>query len=242
MTIFEGSLSVKAVMLAKKRTVEKVWVDQKKKDKDTGFILAKARELKIEVVRCTREEIDEMASGKTHGGILALAGSRVQDVLADCLKTTNPFIAILEGIEDPFNLGYAFRTLYAAGCSGVITSKRDWTSTESTIVKSSAGASEWIHWIISDELAHEVLACQQSGCRVICAQRSDAVSLYEENYQGPLVLAIGGEMRGLSRDVLQLSDQNIFIPYANEFRAALNGSSAVAVISFEVLRQRSLCK
>lgn len=73
-----------------------------------------------------------------------------------------------------------------------------------------------------------------------CAQRSDAIDYFDADFNQPIVLAIGGELRGLSRDVLEQSDQNIVIPYARPVRSALNGTSAVAAISFEVVRQRPL--
>ncbi len=70
------------------------------------------------------------------------------------------------------------------------------------------------------------------------AMRKDAIEYFEADFNQPLVLAIGGEMRGLSQTVLTLSDQNVYVPYANDFRNALNASSAVAAISFEIVRQR----
>ena len=81
--ILEGSLSVKAALLAGRRTVSKLYVDQKKDDKDTAFILRTASRKHIPIVRLTREEIDAMAQGRTHGGILAEAGERRLQTLRD---------------------------------------------------------------------------------------------------------------------------------------------------------------
>ncbi|MEG0077050.1 TrmH family RNA methyltransferase [Anaerorhabdus sp.] len=236
--IIEGALSVKAVILAKNRLVHCVLIDEKKKDKDTSFIVAKACENQIEVKRLPREELDKMATGKTHGGVLAQVDARNYQTINDCLEGT-PFLCVLEGIEDPFNLGYALRTLYSAGCTGVLLPNRDWSISETTILKSSAGASEYLPLILSDNLSRDILVYKEKfNCKVYAAMRKDAKTYFEYPYNEAIIIAIGGEMRGLSKDVLDVVDHNIYIPYANDFRNALNASSAVAAISFEVVRQR----
>ncbi len=145
MICFEGNLSVKAALLAGNRTVKEIWIDAKKKDRDISFIENQAKKRNVAVKKVERSKIDEIATGKTHGGVLCFADERKKQTIEDCLKVEKPFVAVLEGIEDPFNLGYALRTLYAAGCNGVILPDRDWSKVESTIVKSSAGASEYIN-------------------------------------------------------------------------------------------------
>ncbi len=234
----EGALSVKAALLAKRREVTTIFVDKKKKDKDTDFISKKAKENRVNLVFKERDEIDKLCDGKTHGGVMAYVEERKKQNLEEAFQVDNPFICILEGVEDPFNLGYALRTLYSAGCTGVILRRRDWSHVDSTILKSSAGASEYINWIESDNLQQDLKICKQKGCQIFSAMRKDAIPYFDQSYKGPMVLAIGGEMRGLSRQVLDETDQNIYIPYANDFRNALNASSAVAAISFEVVRQR----
>lgn len=236
--IIEGALSVKAVLLAQNRKINYLIIDSKKKDKDAGFMIAKANEFGIEVKRLERDEIDALASGKTHGGVLADVENRNYQALDDCLDGI-PFICVLEGIEDPFNLGYALRTLYSAGCTAVLLPKRDWSRNEVTILKSSAGASEYLPIVLCDDLAKDILILKEKySCEIYAAMRKDAKTYFEYTYTQPIILAIGGEMRGLSKEVLDLVDHNIYIPYANDFRNALNASSAVAAISFEVVRQR----
>lgn len=236
--LFEGALSVKAVMQAHKRLVYKIIVDERKKDRDTAFIIRMAQSRNIPIERMAREKIDTLASGKTHGGVLCYADQRRYEQLDDCFSDEPVFLAVLEGIEDPFNFGYALRTLYAAGCSGILVSGRNWTVQDSVIAKSSAGASEYIRIVQCDDLKKSLEYCRSKGCRLICAMRKDAKEMYDEDYTGNIVLAIGGEKRGLSHAVLDLSDQNVFIPYANDFKNALNASGAVAAIAFEVVRQR----
>lgn len=238
--IIEGNVSVKAAVLGNKRSVERVIVDEKKHDKDTFWILHRCEEKNIPVVYKTREEIDALASGKTHGGLIAECGNRQYQDISACLNE-NPFLCVLEGVEDPFNLGYVIRTLYSAGCSGLIIRNRDWSNVESTIMKSSAGASEYLDIVVSDDIPSLIKDVKKHGVKCFAAMRKDAISCFDADYTGPSLIAIGGEMRGLSKGVLEQMDQNIYIPYANDFHMALNASSATAVLAFEVLRMRNNC-
>jgi 23S rRNA (guanosine2251-2'-O)-methyltransferase len=143
--IIEGNVSVKAALMGEKREVQKIYVDEKKQDKDTAWILHRAEERHVAILRKKREEIDALASGRTHGGLLGECGPRRYEDKESTLAQDKTFVVLLEGVEDPFNLGYIMRTLYSAGCTGLILRQRNWENAESTILKSSAGASEYIH-------------------------------------------------------------------------------------------------
>jgi len=238
--ILEGGLSVKAALLAGRRKVDVIYLDDARRDQDAFFILKKAAEKGVPLQRVNTEFIQSLASGRTHGGVLCEAESRVMQEKEDCLKGGTPFIALVEGVEDPFNLGYIMRSLYAAGCTGLILRKRDWTNAEAVILKSSAGASEYINVVMSEDLAEEVKWFKSQGIECVAAMRKDAVPYYEADYKKPVLIAIGGEMRGLSSGVRHEIDRNIYIPYANDFRNALNAAGAAAVLGFEVLRQRGV--
>ena len=185
-----------------------------------------------------RKEINAMAAGRTHGGLVAEASPRIYQELSECMHGKTPFLVLLEGVEDPFNLGYIIRTLYSAGCDGLILPRHDWTSAESTIAKSSAGAFEYMNIVMSDDLPKLVKDIKKQGIKTYAAMRKDAITYLEADYRQPCLLAIGGEMRGLSSAVRNEIERNIYIPYANDFRNALNAASAAAVLSFEVYRQR----
>ncbi len=236
--LLEGNVSVKAAILGNHRKVEKLYYDKHKNDKDLNFILHRAKEKGIPCMPLEREEINSMATGRTHGGLVAQAGPRVYQELSECMHGKTPFLVLLEGVEDPFNLGYIIRTLYSAGCDGLILPRHDWASAESTIVKSSAGAFEYMNIVMSDNLPQLVKDIKKQGIKTYAAMRKDAITYLEADYQKPSLIAIGGEMRGLSSAVRNEIEQNIYIPYANDFRNALNAASAAAVLSFEVYRQR----
>ena len=236
--LLEGNVSVKAAILGNHRNVEKLYYDKHKNDKDLNFILHRAKEKGIPCMPLEREEINAMATGRTHGGLVAQAGPRVYQELSECMHDKTPFLVLLEGVEDPFNLGYIIRTLYSAGCDGLILPRHDWASAESTIAKSSAGAFEYMNIVMSDNLPQLVKDIKKQGIKTYAAMRKDAITYLDADYRDSCLLAIGGEMRGLSSAVRNEIEQNIYIPYANDFRNALNAASAAAVLSFEVYRQR----
>lgn len=233
----EGGLSVKAAMLAGRRKVDVIYLDEKRHDKDAHFIEKRAESMGIEVKRCPRSEIDAMAEGRTHGGLVAEAEERIWQNKSDILAGT-PFLFAVEGVEDPFNLGYIMRTLYSAGCTGLLLRKRDWSRAEGTILKSSAGAFEYLNIVLSDNLPGLVQEIHDGGIVTYAAMRKDAIAYWDADYRIPCLVALGGEMRGLSAGTLAATDRNIYIPYANDFRAALNAAGACAAIAFEGFRQR----
>lgn len=236
--LLEGNVSVKAAILGNHRKVEKLYYDKHKNDKDLNFILHRAKGKGIPCMPLEREEINAMATGRTHGGLVAEASPRVYQELSECMHGETPFLVLLEGVEDPFNLGYIIRTLYSAGCDGLILPRHDWSSAESTIAKSSAGAFEYMNIVMSDDLPQLVQDIKKQGIKTYAAMRKYAITYLEADYRKPSLIAIGGEMRGLSSAVRNEIEQNIYIPYANDFRNALNAASAAAVLSFEVYRQR----
>ena len=138
--LFEGNISVKAAVMGGMREVSEIIVDEAKKDRDTQWILHRAAERGIPIVTASRAHIDSLASGHTHGGLLARCGARRFQQLKE-IDSEACFLALIEGIEDPFNFGMILRTLYAAGCDGVILPPRNWTSAAATVALASAGAS-----------------------------------------------------------------------------------------------------
>lgn len=236
--IIEGNVSVKAALLADRRKISRLIVDENKKDRDTRWILHQAEVRSVPVEYRSREEIDRLAEGRTHGGLIAETGYRHMQTKDELTRNKIPFLFLVEGVEDPFNLGYIMRTLYAAGCDGLILRKRNWENAEAVILKSSAGASEYLPVYMSDDPGKTVLWLKEQGIRTYAAMRKDAVSYEEGNYRIPALIAVGGEMRGLSAGVRTAIDQNIYIPYANDFHNALNAAAAAAVLAYEVFRQR----
>ncbi|MGI6510702.1 MAG: TrmH family RNA methyltransferase [Erysipelotrichaceae bacterium] len=239
MRIVEGSIAIKAVIDSKYRTVNKIYINKDKKGSDVSFILKQAQRKNIKVEKVDREKIDELAKGKTHGGLIADVSERKTQSIVSLLKKDKPFIVLLEGVEDGFNLGYILRTLYAFGCDGIILKERYIDYDDGTIIKSSAGASELLPIVYSNDLAGSIEILKNNQVEVISAYRGKKpVNLYDYDFSNKgLLICIGGPLRGLSTAVLDNSDSFIYIPYDNDFKNALNAASATSVIASEIYRQ-----
>lgn len=241
-TIFEGMTSIRAVLASQNegaRCIHKILYDEtkaKSKAKEIGYLKRISQERGFAVEAISPEELNALAVGNTHGGILALCGER--DFPAPDADKIKPdgFYAMIEGIEDPYNFGYAMRSLYAAGVDGVILSPRNWMSAAGVVCRASAGASELVPIYIADT-SDTIAIFKASGYRVVCADIENSVSLYEADLRKPIFLIVGGEKRGISRAVLDAADTIVRIDYGREFKASLSAASASTVLAFEVYRQ-----
>jgi 23S rRNA (guanosine2251-2'-O)-methyltransferase len=184
--------------------------------------------------------IDELARGRSHGGVIGLVGSRRESSVAQLLAEVGEgsLIVMLDGIEDPFNFGQAVRALYAAGVDGLVV-RRSWETAAATITRASAGATELMPtaWATSADEAAE--ACRMAGMRVACAVAEEtAESLTEADLTGGVFLLIGGERRGVTRSFIEQADQRIRIAYGRSGAPDLGAATSAAIIGFEALRQR----
>jgi 23S rRNA (guanosine2251-2'-O)-methyltransferase len=240
MSIIEGAIAVKAALASRYRRVSKVYISYNKSGSDVNFIIRQAQLKHIEVEKVSPEVVDNLAKGKTHGGIMAEVSERKLQSLTSLLYKEKPFLALIEGVEDSYNLGYVIRSLYAFGCDGIIMKDHIVGFDDSTIIKSSAGASEMLPICHIGDLQMALDVLKENGIQIISAYRGgDPICLYDYDFtQGGFLVCLGGPLRGLSKTILDNSDDFIYIPYANDFRNALNGSSAMAVIASEIFRQK----
>jgi 23S rRNA (guanosine2251-2'-O)-methyltransferase len=237
--VLEGVIAVRSALHAQSREVQRILIRQDKDDRPVTQLEGRARAGGIAVERVSEEAIDAVASGTTHGGVVALVGPRrflsLEELGAD---QEAPFLTLLDGIEDPFNFGYALRSLYAAGAHGAVLGPRNWMSAAGTVGRASAGASELLPLAIADPM-NALEHCTARGIAIVCAaSEREALPVYDADLRGPLLLVIGGERRGISRGVLSRADVLVQIPYGRDFRGSLGTTSAAAVLAFEVLRQR----
>ena len=241
-TLFEGMTSIRAVLSSENagaRTIEKVLYDrakEKTKAKELGYLRRISSERGFTVEAISSGELDELAVGNTHGGILALCTERQFSAPSDADIRADGFYAMIEGIEDPYNFGYALRSLYAAGVDGILLSPRNWMSAAGVVCRASAGASELVPIYIA-EVEDTIELFKSKGYKVVCADIENSVSLYEADLKKPVFLIVGGEKRGISRSVLNAADQIVRIDYGREFKASLSAASASTVLAFEVYRQ-----
>jgi 23S rRNA (guanosine2251-2'-O)-methyltransferase len=238
--IIEGFISVRAVLKSGNRPIFAIFIRTDKYDRGVSWLEHEAKRQGIPVKRINSDVIDSYAGGATHGGILAHVGPRRLSPL-DAIAASDPapFVAMLDGVEDPFNFGQAIRALYAAGANGVIVRSRSWIGKAAGVVaRSSAGASEWTPMAEVDSVEDAAEHFRARGLLVACAAKQDATPIYETDLTVPLFLVIGGERRGITRSFLDQADLKLAIPYATEFDEALGTTAAAAVLAFEVMRQR----
>ena len=241
--ILEGMTSISALLNSEPeindRRVLKILVDsskRKSKSAEIGFLVAKSHAMGFPIEFTTADEINSLAIGTSHGGILAFCTERTLKPLSMASIEPNRFYVYMEGIEDPYNFGNALRSLYAAGVTGVVVPPRNWMSAAGVVARASAGASERLPILVADadqvsDLFH------QAGYRVLCAGIRDSVSVFNANITYPVLLVIGGEKRGISRQILEKSDQIVRIDYGREFKGSLSASASAAVLAFEIMRQ-----
>lgn len=253
--ILEGIISVKASIEAESRRINSVFVDIGKYKKRDRKITAFVSYLKSKGIRpefCERDVIDAyvMSSGKdsgiTHGGVCASVGERRYSDICDILDRTleeKGFCIYLDGVEDPFNLGYAFRSLYASGASGMILPGNERSGGAGVLARSSAGASEHMPCARffgsgdADERLKLISEIKKRGIKLCCSAVSQSsVPLFE--YDGfPMILFIGGEKRGISPEFVENADALIHIPYASaDIRYSLPTATVAAVAGFELFR------
>ena len=243
-TVFEGMTSLSAVIesaLAGKtdRRITEVLYDrskEKSKAKEIAYLRRMAEKLDFTVSEADAEEIDALASGNSHGGIIARCTERtISPLTAESLPKAG-FVVMIEGIEDPYNFGYALRSIYAAGADAVILTPRNWMSAAGVVCRSSAGASELLPLFVSEpeEAVHKAKA---AGYKVVCAGIRDSVSAFDTDLTRPIFLIVGGEKRGISRAVLDLADEVVRLDYGRPFRGSLSAASAASILAYEVLRQ-----
>ena len=237
--VLEGHVSVEATLAAGVRPVHRIW-SVRPGDRRYGRLRALARERDVVIDQVEREIIDDLASGRSHGGVIALVGPRRERSVPELLTEVGEgsLIVMLDGIEDPFNFGQAVRALYAAGIDGLIV-RRSWETAVGTITRASAGATELLPAARTASAEEAADACRRAGMRVACAVASgNAVELGEADLTGPIFLLIGGERRGVTRSFVDEADLRIRIGYGRDRAPELGAATSAAVIGFEALRQR----
>lgn len=239
----EGFLSILAAIESKNRVIHRVLIDEKKRfDKRLAYLRHTAERASILVEYVPQAIIEEHTDGNTHGGVVALVGERQFVGLADLISNDKPaFIAMLDGIEDPFNFGYTIRALYAAGVDGIVVRPRNWTTASSVVGRSSAGSAERIPMAITETALDAAQFYREKSLKIVTTAKSDNTqSLFQVNLSQDLFILIGGERRGVTRSFMDEADILLEIPYGREFDQSLGTVSATSAIAFEILRQRQI--
>lgn len=222
------------------REIEKITV-MKGAEGSVKQIVGKARAKKIPVFYSDRSRMDKMASGGTHQGVIAVVSDyrycSVDDILAVAAsRNEDPFLIVLDGLEDPHNLGAIMRTAECAGAHGIVIPKRRSVSVTETVAKTSAGAVEYMRCARVTNIANEIDKLKAQGIWTAACDM-DGEIYYRQDLKGPIALVVGGEGSGVSRLVREKCDFVVSIPMKGHI-SSLNASNAAAVLMYEIARQR----
>ncbi len=206
-------------------------------------IIAKAKEAKIPVYHSDKAFMDKLLDGAkvNSQGVIATASDfaycAVDDILALAEERgEKPFIIILDGLEDPHNLGAVMRTAECAGAHGIIIPKRRSVSVNETVLKTSAGAAEHMLCARVTNICRTIDELKNQGVWIYACDMGDEL-IYDQDMTGPLAIVIGSEGFGISRLVREKCDFVVSIPMKGQVNS-LNASNAAAIIMYEVVKQR----
>lgn len=236
----EGRHSVLEAFRAGK-LVERLYVLKGCQDGPVLNILREAKRANVLVDFVPKERLDHMSDSGKHQGVIAQLSaftySAVEDMFALAEeREEDPFFFLLDGIEDPHNLGAIIRTANLAGAHGVIIPKRRAVGLTAAVVKASAGAIHYTPVAKVTNLSAEMERLKEKGMWFVCADMDGEV-MYRHNLTGPIGLVIGNEGNGVSRLVKEHCDYVAGIPMAGDIDS-LNASVAAGVLAFEIVRQR----
>ena len=225
------------------KPVDKLFVQDGCKDGPIQTILKEARKRDTIVNFVARERLDQMSVTGKHQGVIAFAAAyeyaEVEDILnAARKKGEPPFIFLLDGIEDPHNLGAIIRTANLAGAHGVIIPKHRAAGLTQTVVKTSAGAINYMPVAKVTNLANTIEDLKREGLWFVCADMGGEL-MYRLDLRGPIGLVIGNEGSGVGKLVREKCDMAASIPMKGDIDS-LNASVAAGVLAYEIVRQR-LC-
>ncbi len=238
-TILEGHISIEAALMAQSRPLHAIYVSERKRDMGVRHLMRLAQAASVPVERVSAQEIDRLAQGSTHGGVIAQVGTRRFVELAELISVDHAaFVVMIDGVEDPFNFGYAVRTLYAAGVDGLVVRPRNWMSAAGTVARASAGASERIRTAVAETAEEAAAFFRSQGLLIACTGQEKAIDVDAADLTKPIFLLIGGEKRGITRSFMDQADITLQIPYGREFSHSLGTAAATAILGYEVMRQR----
>ena len=223
------------------KPVDKLFVLDGCQDGPVRTIIREAKKHDTIINFVTKERLDQISETKKHQGVIAYAAayeySEVEDMLELAKKKgEDPFLILLDNIEDPHNLGAIIRTANLAGAHGVIIPKRRAVGLTATVAKTSAGALNYAPVAKVTNLAKTMEELKEKGLWFVCADMGGE-SMYRLNLTGPIGMVIGNEGDGVSRLVKEKCDFIASIPMKGDIDS-LNTSVAAGVLAYEIVRQR----
>lgn len=236
----EGRNAVIEVFRAGK-TVDRLYVQDGLRDGPIQTILREARKCDTRVELVSKERLNQMSDTGRHQGVIAMVASysyaEVEDILERAReKHEPPFLFLLDGIEDPYNLGAIIRTANQAGAHGVIIGKNRAVGLTASVARTSAGALNYTPVAKVTNLSRTMEELKKEGLWFVCADMGGE-TMYDLKLTGAIGLVIGNEGKGVSELVKKHCDFTASIPMKGEIDS-LNASVAAGILAYEIVRQR----
>ncbi|HUI53221.1 MAG TPA: 23S rRNA (guanosine(2251)-2'-O)-methyltransferase RlmB [Terriglobales bacterium] len=225
------------------RALERIVVAKGRQDTRIEDIVQLARSQNVPLRFEERSQLDRLADSKDHQGVVALTASRPAATLEDILARANSgsgqkgLIVLLDGVEDPHNLGAIIRTALAAGAHGVVIPERRAAGLTDTVARSSAGALAHLPVAKVTNLARTMEELKEAGYWIVGLDERSDISYTEVDYTSPVAIVMGGEGKGLHDLIRKRCDFVVSLPTTGPVKS-LNVSVAAGVVLFEAVRQR----
>jgi 23S rRNA (guanosine2251-2'-O)-methyltransferase len=235
-----GINSVTEALKARGRAFEWVGMAKERHDIRLQRLIEDCRRLSVPVRFLQRTELDRMAGNAAHQGVVAVTSAKQYNDLADVIaakRDNYSLIVVLDGVEDPHNLGAILRTADAAGANGVVIPERRAATVTGTVTKASAGASEHLPIAKVTNIARSVEELKENNIWTVGLDERGAKTYDSLDYKMDCALILGGEGKGLHDLVKRKCDFLVSIPMLGKV-PSLNVSVAAAVVLYEIVRQR----
>lgn len=236
-----GIHSVATVMKSQPHRLLRIHAQQGRQDERVQKILEQAHRESIEIIRDPRKQLDQLAGGGNHQGIVAECkpGEQYDEAFLDALAEHHGrqlVLLVLDGVTDPHNLGACLRTAEAAGVHAVVVPRDNSASMNATVRKVAAGAADLLPLVVVTNLARTLKHLQSLGVWTIGTAGEASQTLYQTRLKPPLALVMGAEGSGMRRLTKEHCDELVAIPLPGA-TSSLNVSVATGVCLFEILRQ-----
>jgi len=240
----EGKQTILAALRARQRRFQVILIRHDAHEEKVQEVIDLAAASGVPIRRVDSKELDALAHGASHGGVLAIASEKPRLSPAELLKTIDSrsgaeplLLLLLEGVDDARNLGFTLRTAEAVGAHAVLIKKHLWDFDAVEVARPSSGAYERMP-LVQIENVEPLKQLQRRGVKLYGCIAGAKRTPYEVDLAASCILAIGGEKRGLSGAVRAICDQFISIPTRGDAASSLSLSHAGAIVLAEAMRQR----
>ncbi|MCI8485722.1 MAG: 23S rRNA (guanosine(2251)-2'-O)-methyltransferase RlmB [Clostridia bacterium] len=229
-------------LLESDRDINKIFISNGEKHGYINKIINMAKQRKVLITEVNKAKLKEMAKTENYQGVIAIVPPfeycDVDDIIEEAKKRNeSPFIIILDGIEDPHNLGSIIRTAETAGVHGIIIPKRRAASVNSTVAKVSAGAVEYMKIARVNNINETIKFLKENGIWICGTDISTNTYYDKQDFTGPIGIVIGSEGFGMSRLVKENCDFLVKIPMKGKI-TSLNAAVSAGIVIYEAVKQK----